>query len=99
MEFVVHNFMYMCGSHMHVCTHTHTHTHTHSHTHTHTHTVLFKDKKMADEILKSESPKEQKALGRKVSNFDPTIWGGECMMIVKNGNLAKVSIKWMNWLV
>ena len=33
--------------------------------------VLFKDDEMAIEILKSHDPKEQKAMGRNVKNFDP----------------------------
>lgn len=56
------------------------------------HTVLFKDQAMAKEILKSHDPKEQKAMGRKVSNFDPKVWNENCKEIVKRGNQAKVSI-------
>ena len=52
--------------------------------------VLFGDEAMAAEILKSADPKEQKALGRKVSNFDQDKWTEECRKIVKAGNLAKV---------
>ena len=42
-------------------------------------------------ILKSHDPREQKAMGRKVSNFDPEIWSQNCKDIVKQGNIAKVS--------
>ena len=52
--------------------------------------VLFGDEAMATKILKSADPKEHKALGRKVSNFDQDKWNEECRKIVKAGNLAKV---------
>ena len=52
--------------------------------------VLFGDDAMATDILKTDDPKEQKGLGRKVSNFDPAKWNEECKTIVKTGNLAKV---------
>ena len=52
--------------------------------------VLFGDEAMAAKILKSGDPKEHKALGRKVSNFDQDKWNEECRKIVKAGNLAKV---------
>ena len=38
----------------------------------------------------SDNPKEQKALGRGVANFDKDIWNIHCKKIVKDGNLAKV---------
>ena len=46
---------------------------------------------MAKEILESHDPKEQKAMGRRVKNFDPEVWDKECRGIVKKGNEAKVS--------
>ena len=42
-------------------------------------------------ILKSYSPRDQKALGRKVHNFDEEVWTANCKEIVKTGNMAKVS--------
>jgi ribA/ribD-fused uncharacterized protein len=36
--------------------------------------LLFGDMDIAKLIIDSESPKEQKALGRKVKNFDENIW-------------------------
>ena len=57
--------------------------------------VLFNDSKIAQKILETDSPKEQKALGRKVSNFDDLVWRKNREIIVKKGNLAKV---WPNWL-
>ena len=52
--------------------------------------VLFGDSDMEEKILKSNDPKEQKAFGRKVSNFDPATWNKECMKIVKSASVAKV---------
>lgn len=52
--------------------------------------VLFGDVAVAEKILKSSDPKEQKALGRKVSNFDPDTWNKESLKIVKDGSRAKV---------
>ena len=53
-------------------------------------TVLFKDDVMAERILQMDSPCEQKALGRKVANFEEDKWKSCCRDIVKKGNLAKV---------
>ena len=52
---------------------------------------LFNDEEMADRIMKSSSPREQKALGRQVRNFDVDIWKKKCREIVKRGNKAKVN--------
>ena len=53
--------------------------------------LLFNDTKVAQQILKSSSPKTQKALGRKVDNFDQKIWDRHCCDIVYRGNYAKFS--------
>lgn len=45
---------------------------------------------MAERILQTDSPREQKALGRKVANFEEDKWKSCCQEIVKKGNLAKV---------
>ena len=74
----------------HARTHTHAHTHAHARTHTHTHTVLFSDADMAARIMACHSPRDQKALGRKVKNFDQDVWKSKCRDIVKRGNMAKV---------
>jgi ribA/ribD-fused uncharacterized protein len=37
------------------------------------------------------NPKAQKALGRKIRNFDDQKWKQNCMRIVYEGNLAKFS--------
>lgn len=51
--------------------------------------VLFSDWRIADEILLTKEPKEQKALGRKVFGFDPEIWNAHARDIVTTGNYAK----------
>ena len=53
-------------------------------------TVLFKDHVMAERILQTDSPREQKALGRSVAHFEEGKWKSCCRDIVKKGNLAKV---------
>jgi ribA/ribD-fused uncharacterized protein len=41
--------------------------------------------------MASDHPRDQKALGRKVSNFNEETWKENCRDIVKRGNLAKFS--------
>ena len=53
--------------------------------------ILFNDSKIADQILKSKTPGEAKALGRNVSNFDLQIWMDHRMKIVIEGNQLKFS--------
>ena len=55
-------------------------------------TGLFEDYRIAQAILLSCDPKEQKALGRKVKNFDPKVWDAYCKDIVRRGNMAKVRV-------
>lgn len=57
--------------------------------------VLFNDNEMAQEILSTDDPREHKALGRKVSNFDQAIWNDKCQSLVKQGNLAKVGERYV----
>lgn len=52
---------------------------------------VFEDKAVLAEILASKDPKEVKALGRKITPFDPTIWDLYKYEIVKQGNLLKFS--------
>lgn len=52
---------------------------------------LFKDDKTLELILKSTNPKEQKALGRRVKDFEENIWNKHAKEIVKRGNVAKFS--------
>ena len=53
-------------------------------------TVLLGDEEMAAKIMSTDHPRDQKALGRKVRNFDEKKWGANCRDIVKRGNTAKV---------
>lgn len=50
---------------------------------------LFGDKITAEQILQCTSPKEAKALGRKVSPFDAEIWDKKAMSYVRQASLAK----------
>ncbi|UIR56396.1 NADAR family protein [Sphingobacterium sp. SRCM116780] len=52
---------------------------------------LFEDEEIAGLIMKSTDPKEMKALGKKVKNFDQTIWDRVKYSIVLNGNYFKFS--------
>jgi ribA/ribD-fused uncharacterized protein len=51
--------------------------------------VLFGDAAMAAKILAADHPREHKALGRKVKNFDDVAWKREREAIVLAGNRAK----------
>lgn len=51
--------------------------------------LLFNDLQTANAILKTNQPKQQKALGRKVKNFNEQKWNNEAKNIVYNGNKAK----------
>lgn len=53
--------------------------------------MLFGDDKIAELILLSDEPVDQKALGRKVKNFDRDIWDEHCFSFVYQGNYAKFS--------
>lgn len=50
---------------------------------------LFGDEETAGQILRSDSPRQQKALGRKVRGFDETVWRANREQIVFAGNQAK----------
>lgn len=50
---------------------------------------LFRDESTRAKILASSSPREHKALGRAVANFDSAAWEAACLDIVVRGNLAK----------
>ena len=52
---------------------------------------LFGDDEIVKEIMKSTDPKQIKALGRKVKNFDEKKWNEVKYSIVFNGNLLKFS--------
>lgn len=52
---------------------------------------MFGDEEMLAKIMESSYPKEMKAYGRAVKNFDKECWDFRCYDIVKQGNLAKFS--------
>ena len=52
---------------------------------------IFGDLKIADEILKTSDPQEQKALGRKIANFNPNKWNEVAKDVVYVGSYAKYS--------
>jgi ribA/ribD-fused uncharacterized protein len=52
---------------------------------------LFNDDLIADRILHTGIPYEQKKLGRKIKNFNQKIWDEQCDNIVFTGNLLKFS--------
>ena len=51
--------------------------------------ILFNDKEIASQILKSETPDEARWLGRQVKNFNQNIWQENCKRIVYEGSYAK----------
>jgi ribA/ribD-fused uncharacterized protein len=57
----------------------------------HSKAVLFKDDEIAEKILRTESCKEVKALGREVRDFDSELWREHRFAIVLRANLAKFS--------
>ncbi|UHA71885.1 NADAR family protein [Paenibacillus sp. 481] len=52
---------------------------------------LFGDADMLAKIMQAKHPKEMKAYGRAVKNFDNGVWESSCYGIVKRGNFAKFS--------
>ena len=53
--------------------------------------LLFNDTVIAEQIKKETGPKKVKALGRKVSGFDDSIWVQHRFRIVTEGNMLKFS--------
>jgi len=51
--------------------------------------IRFNDKETAEQILVAPTPKEVKALGRKVANFDKSAWDDIAPLIVYEGNKLK----------
>lgn len=51
--------------------------------------LLFGDAAIAEEILMASHPKQHKALGRRVANFDDVVWKREREAIVMAGSRAK----------
>ena len=52
---------------------------------------LFGDYEISQQIMATESPREQKKLGKKVSGFKDEVWNAERSNIVVRGNIAKFS--------
>lgn len=50
---------------------------------------LFNDEVSLRKIINASTPKEAKELGRKVQNFDASIWDEKAFEIVVDGNLEK----------
>lgn len=50
---------------------------------------LFDDREMLEKIMQAKHPKEMKAYGRAVRDFDDTIWKNNCYRIVKEACKAK----------
>lgn len=57
----------------------------------HSKAVLFQDHKTADKIMKTDSPREQKKLGRQVVGWNDDIWLLFREGVVLTGSLAKFS--------
>ena len=51
--------------------------------------MMFGDKYIADKVLQTTIPREQKALGRKVRNFDNAVWEEQRLDVLYEGCLAK----------
>lgn len=51
--------------------------------------LLFEDEDVANAIMATLNPREQKALGRKVRGFDKDVWEVECKEYVYEANYAK----------
>ena len=53
--------------------------------------LTFGDTETAELIMANKNPRDQKALGREVKNFDKAKWDAVCIGIVYKGNYAKFS--------
>ena len=51
--------------------------------------IVFKNQDIADKILREPTPRKQKALGRKVKDFDHETWDKRKEQIVEDGNWRK----------
>lgn len=51
--------------------------------------ILFNDHEMRERILQVRTPKEAKALGRKIRNFSEDVWSNHKVDIVFKGNVLK----------
>lgn len=53
--------------------------------------ILFGDNEIFEEIMHAYEPKQYKALGRKIRNFNQDVWDQHKYEIVLKGNIAKFS--------
>jgi len=53
--------------------------------------LLFGDHEIAKKILNAKTPKEAKAYGRKVRNFDEVVWKQQRIILMTNNLYAKFS--------
>jgi len=53
--------------------------------------LTFQDQETYAKIMSSSSPRDQKALGRKVKNFNPKVWDCYSTMVVYDASLLKYS--------
>lgn len=53
--------------------------------------MIFGDTEIAEKILASNSPSEVKSYGRKVRNYNDTVWNGLRQIVVYDGLMAKFS--------
>lgn len=51
--------------------------------------AIFNDEETFDLILQTESPKEQKELGRRIKNFNSVVWDTHKFDVVEYGNIWK----------
>jgi len=51
--------------------------------------LLFGDEYIAEQIITTADPREQKALGRKIKRFEPSLWDSHRFDIVVDGNMLK----------
>ena len=53
--------------------------------------LVFKDTEIFKQIMKATSPREQKALGRKIKNFSDEVWDKHKIDVVTQGTYLKFS--------
>ena len=51
--------------------------------------LTFNDLEIAEKVLQTSNPKDQKGLGRQIKGFDKDKWDSVCLGIVYKGNFAK----------
>lgn len=51
--------------------------------------LTFNDQEAYEQIMATDSPREQKAIGRRVKNFDAQVWSDISREVVYEANMAK----------